>query len=120
VNQRWHVLDALPFRERIAFYMELFSHEQTPGVSYARLAYHYGRPGLIDDHVALTDEDVRPLRLPPNWQPAARMGARNSTFFQAEDAVQTAEGTSLEVADLWAGGNAFHRRLHEPSFCWDP
>jgi len=104
VNHRWHVLDAIPFRQRLAFYMELFSHERTPGVSYARIAYHYGRPGLVDDHVGLTDEDVRPLRLPPDWRPAARMGARGSTFFQAEDVVLDEADTSLESDDLWAGG----------------
>jgi hypothetical protein len=84
--------------------MELYSHERTPGVSYARIAYHYGRPGLIDDHVGLTDEDVRPLKLPPNWQPAARMGARASVFFQAEDLLSEDASTSLVRDPLWAGG----------------
>lgn len=104
VNQRWHVLDALPFRHQLAFYMELYSHERTPGVSYARIAYHYGRPGIMDDHVAITDEDVRMLRLPQNWQPAARMGARGSTFFQAEDLLADTQNTRTEAGDLWSGG----------------
>jgi len=42
VNQRWHIVDALPFRERIAFSMELFSHERTEQSSYARIGYHDG------------------------------------------------------------------------------
>ena len=30
-NYRWHVLDPLPFKDRIAFYMEYYPHEPTPG-----------------------------------------------------------------------------------------
>lgn len=104
VNHRWHVLDALPFRQRIAFYMELYSHERTPGFSYARLAYHYGRPGITDDHAPITDEAVRHLELPAAWQPAARMGARGSTFYQAEDRVQDKANTTLVEDKVWAGG----------------
>ncbi|MBN2475308.1 MAG: DUF2961 domain-containing protein [Pirellulales bacterium] len=104
VNQRWHVLDALPFSRRIGFYMELFSHERTPGFSYARLAYHYGGPGLTDDHVTITDEDVRHLELPAAWQPAARMGARGSTFHQAEDVAEGETPVSTVQDNLWAGG----------------
>lgn len=99
-NNRWHILDALPFQDRIAFYMELFSHERTPGVSYARVAYHYGQPGIMDDHMGLTDEDVRLLELPA-WMPAARMGARNATFHQMEEILDT-EVTCVE-GRLWAG-----------------
>jgi len=104
VNHRWHVLDAIPFAKHLAFYMELYSHERTEGVSYARLAYHYGAPGLRDDHVDLTNEDVRPPVLPANWQPAARMGARGSTFFQAEDVLADKANTTLTEGNLWAGG----------------
>ncbi len=104
VNQRWHVLDALPFARRIGFYMELYSHERTPGFSYARLAYHYGRPGMTDDHVAITDEDVRHLELPEAWQPAARMGARGATFHQAEDVAANEPSLAMVENNLWAGG----------------
>lgn len=103
-NHRWHILDSLPFQERIAFYMELFSHERTPDMSYARIAYHYGRPGLIDDHVLITKEDVRHLELPANWQPAARGGAANAVFYQAEDVVQEGPKTTLAEGHLWSGG----------------
>jgi len=104
VNHRWHVLDAMPFASHLAFYMELYSHERTEGVSYARLAYHYGAPGLRDDHVDITAEDVRPPSLPPGWQPAARMGARGSTFFPAEDVLADKANTTLAEGNLWAGG----------------
>jgi len=103
-NYRWHVLDPIPFQESIRFYMELFSHERTPGMSYARIGYHYARPGLMDDHQAPTPNDLQLVPLPENWQPAARMGATKSVFFQAEDVVVDAGGTRLEDARLWAGG----------------
>jgi len=117
-NTRWHILDNLPFRNRLRFYMELFSHEPTPGVSYARIGYHYGRPGLMDDHLAITQADVRHLQLPPTWEPAARGGARNSVFHQAED-VLTPESkervkTTLAVSGLWAGGRMLVWQPAEP------
>lgn len=110
-NNRWHVLDCLPFRQRIAFYMELCSHERTPGFSYGRIAYHYGRPGLYDDHVPITDEDLRHLELPPNWEPAARMGARNSVFYQTEELARPGAEVVFEDGRLWA---------RERLFVWRP
>ena len=62
-NVRWHILDAIPFGRSLSFYMELFSHERTPGLSYARIGYYYGRPGTFDDHQAIMPEDLRPLAL---------------------------------------------------------
>jgi hypothetical protein len=84
-NYRWHILDPLPFAQRIGFYMELYSHERTPGVSYARIGYHYGRPGLTDDHTAIMPADLRELQLPSGWMPEGRRGARNSVFYQTEE-----------------------------------
>ncbi len=104
VNQRWHVLDDLPFANRIAFYLELFPHDRVPGLSYARIAYHYARPGVMDDHVAITDEDVRPPMLPPNWQPAARIGMRDALYYQAEELAQPGPRVTLEKGNIWAGG----------------
>jgi hypothetical protein len=104
VNHRWHIMDALPFHKRLAFYMELYSHQETRNFSYARVGYHYGRPGLTDDFVELTNEDVRGLRLPDNWQPLADFGARNSVFYQAEELVRTREHTSSQQGELWSGG----------------
>ncbi len=83
-NYRWHILDPLPFRSNIGFYMELFSHERTPGVSYARVGYHYALPGVTDDHVAIRRDDLRELRLPAGWIPEGRFGSRNSVFHQTE------------------------------------
>ncbi len=103
-NYRWHILDSLPFHERLAFYMELFSHEPTPGFSYARLAYHYARPGVTDDHLPISAADVRPLRLPENWQPAARGAMRNSVFHQAETLTPERPELAQEEDNLWAEG----------------
>ncbi|MEN6333029.1 MAG: glycoside hydrolase family 172 protein, partial [Phycisphaerales bacterium] len=103
-NYRWHVLDSLPFQDSIRFYMELYSHERLPGMSYARIGYHYARPGVTDDHLALMPKDLRLVPLPENWQPAARGGASNSVFFQAEEVVADPTNTRLQEARIWAGG----------------
>ncbi|MFH1942734.1 MAG: glycoside hydrolase family 172 protein [bacterium] len=103
-NYRWHILDAIPFENRIRFTMELFSHERTPGLSYARIAYHYARPGLTDDHQPIMPEDVRHLLLPFPWQPEARFGARNAQFYAAENLLAERRNTRLEQGRLWAGG----------------
>ncbi|HNS19431.1 MAG TPA: DUF2961 domain-containing protein [Sedimentisphaerales bacterium] len=102
-NYRWHVLDAIPFQEGIGFYMELYSHERTPGLSYARIGYHYARPGLTDDHQVLIPDDLQ-LPVLPEWQPAARRGAANSEFFAAEDVVIDTATTRSDSAPIWAGG----------------
>ncbi len=101
---RWHILDRIPFASSIAFFMELNSHERTPGLSYARTAYYYARPGTIDDRPAVMPADVRELRLPEGWQPAARFGARNSVFHQAEDIAADRRNTAERPGALWAGG----------------
>lgn len=103
-NFRWHILDPIPFAKSLSFYMELNSHERTPGLSYARIGYYYARPGTIDDHPAIMPEDLRPLELPESWQPAARFGARNSIFYQAEEILTDGRATRLEPGRLWAGG----------------
>ncbi len=104
-NFRWHVLDPFPFRQAISFFLELYSHERTPGLSYARIGYYYARPGVFDDHRPITPEDVRTLDLPA-WEPAARMGARDFEFFSAEKAVIDADGTTLRGGRIFSGGTA--------------
>ena len=104
-NYRWHILDPIPFRDNLRFYMELFSHERTPGMSYARIGYHYAQPGVTDDFLPIKPADLRAPMLPERWQPAARMGAANSVFFAAEEVLVDAENTHLEAGRLWAGGH---------------
>ena len=103
-NYRWHILDPIPFNQDIRFFMELFSHEKTPGLSYARIGYHYARPGGTDDHQPLMPEDIRNLTLPDSWQPAARGAARNSVFFESEDIVPEGGDTGLVQGRLWSDG----------------
>ena len=103
-NYRWHILDPIPFRENIRFYMELFSHEPTPGMSYARIGYHYARPGVTDDHLALMPSDLRLAPLPDGWQPVAKKGSANSVFFAAEDVLANDDATQTRRGRLWAGG----------------
>lgn len=105
-NFRWHVLDDLPFHERIAFYMELFSHENVENFVFARTAYFYGRPGIVDDVVPFTPDDARKLELPPVWWPFPRGGATNAVFHQAEDLIdQSTADIAMSRAPLWSNGS---------------
>jgi len=106
-NYRWHILDPLPFRQRMAFYMELMTHERNEGMAYARIGYHYARPGLIDDHRPITQEAVRPQHLPDKWIPAARGAAERSVFFQAENHIRKAARSQLEENERWSGGELY-------------
>ncbi len=82
--------------------MELYPHERTPGLTYARIGYHYGRPGMTDDHRPITPEELRAPRL-PDWMPAARMGANNSVMHQTE-ALPGGSGVAFDTGSLYAGG----------------
>jgi hypothetical protein len=101
-NFRWHILDPLPYQNHFRFYMELYSHERTPGLSYARMGYHYARPGVSDDHLAIMPEDLRHLELPEKWEPASRMGARDSVFYEAEQIVHERIHTQRIQGRLWS------------------
>ena len=109
-NNRWHILDPLPFTYRLSFYMEYYPHIATPDNAYARIGYHYGRPGMMDDHVVITREDVRPQKLPVDWEPAAVGGARNSVFFETENVIMLKDGVlpySFVYDNLWTHGRHF-------------
>ena len=116
-NYRWHILDPLPFQEDIRFYMEAYPHERTPGFSYARIGYHYGRPGMTDDHRPLIPDDLREPRLPEGWTPATRGGARNSVMYQVEELAGGA-GLPLETGALFAGGQLPVWRPEGPDARW--
>ncbi|MBN1422254.1 MAG: DUF2961 domain-containing protein [Planctomycetes bacterium] len=103
-NIRWHILDDLPFATGIAFYMELYSHNPTPGLSYARIAYHYGEVGLRDDSLPIAPSDARVPPLPEGWKPVALGAARNATFFQAEDLPRRGENNEIAGGRLWSAG----------------
>ncbi len=103
-NYRYHILDPIPFASNIAFYMELLSHGPVPGFSYGRIIYHYGSPGLVDDHIPLSDHDVKLPQLPENWIPARRYFCANANFYQAEDIARENQEFDLKEKDIWAGG----------------
>jgi len=103
-NYRWHILDPVPFREEIRFYMEAYPHERTPGFSYARVGYHYGRPGMTDDHMTILPDDLRDPRPGDEWMPAARGSARNSVMYQTES-LRGGNTGNLALDVLYAGGS---------------
>jgi hypothetical protein len=79
-NHRFQVLDAIPFEKSLAAYMELWTHNLTRGLSYARIAYHYARPGAVDDHRPLMPSDLRVVPLPKR-ELQALGGARGARFY---------------------------------------
>lgn len=106
-NNRWHILDPLPFRESIFFFMELYPHAETPGFSYGRLSYFYAFPDVRDDRVPVAPSTARVPDL-PDWTPEARMGANNALFRQAEklDASATGGEITRRQESMFAGGEA--------------
>lgn len=104
-NHRFQIVDAIPFRRSLAFYMELWHHTPTPDVSYARIAYHYARPGCLDDHRPLGRADLVVDDL-PRWEPVARAGAAGAVFHHLEDRPVVASAGSVErmACDLASRG----------------
>lgn len=95
-NHRFQVLDAIPFETSFAALMELWSHRRTPGLSYARIAYHYARPGAIDDHRGLGPADLR-LPVLPRRDPVAAGGASGAVFHLPADLAAAATLGRVEI-----------------------
>ncbi len=104
VNNRWHVMDDLPFQQNLTFFMELRHHNPTEGFSYARMSYYYGRPGSYDDHVPMTDADLALPQYPVGWEPLARGGADGGIMYECEQ-LPCAQGTVVR-GELYAGAEA--------------
>ncbi|NQU85095.1 MAG: DUF2961 domain-containing protein [Mariniphaga sp.] len=104
-NYRWHIADPIPFKNNIRFYMELFTHLPVEGFSYARIGYHYAKPGATNNHLPIQPEDVRELKLNNNWKPVASHGSRNSVFYTAEKIISSKENIEIQQSNLWEGGN---------------
>jgi hypothetical protein len=111
-NYRWHILDDIPFSDRVAFYMELRHHDEIDGFAYGRMVYLYSLPGLIDDHVPVSQGDIREQTL-PDWSPAAIMGSKGFRFVNAEEMITVKQNIRLEEGKLWAGGKII---MWYPSF----
>ena len=84
--------------------MEFWPHDPTKGTAYARIGYHYGKPGIMDDHVVITRDDVRHQQLPKNWKPKADCGAKNSVFYSIDELVKDKTNTTIEKDNLWSDG----------------
>jgi hypothetical protein len=97
-NHRYQVTDAIPFETSFAAYMELLPHTRTPGLSYARIAYHYAQPNAIDDHIGLMPSDLIVPVLPKRELQALR-GAKGARFFLPEQLDLRATAGRLETVD---------------------
>ncbi len=122
-NHRFQVLDAIPFVRSLGVFMELWAHNRTPGLSYARITYHYARPGAIDDHRALTPSDLKIVPLPKR-EPQALGQAKGATFYLADQLKPEAVSgtlrtvpfplaTQLRIA-LWEAARGDRLRLSLP------
>jgi len=107
VNNRYHILDSLPFKHNISFYMELWHHSITPGFVYSRISYYYARPGTTDDHRPISDTDIQLLEM-PRWEPLAEKSAKGSVFFQAENIITQPGKITLQKDNLYAAGELMH------------
>jgi len=85
VNNRWHILDDIPFYQRIDFFIEMLHHLTVDGLDYARISYYYGRPGIHSDHMPLFREDLREPKSPANWEPTAEARNAGAIYFQCEE-----------------------------------
>ena len=101
-NNRFHILDDIPFYQHIDFFMEMIHHQVVDGFSYARISYYYARPGSYSDQMPLFREDLRVVESPANWLPAKHSRQQNATFLQAEDL--TKDNSVVEVDPFWAAG----------------
>jgi hypothetical protein len=119
-NHRFQIMDAIPFEKSLAVLMELWVHNRTPGLSYARIAYHYSRPNAIDDHRGLMPSDLRIPPLPKR-EPKALGGATGARFYFADqlhpeptsgrmENVPCPVATQLQVA-LWSPAKGDRLRL---------
>ena len=82
-NYRWHIADDIPFKNKIAFYMELGHHGEVPGFAYGRTVYYYALPGTIDDFIRISKDAIRDINY-QEWSPVAYLGSAGFNFTQAE------------------------------------
>jgi hypothetical protein len=85
--------------------MELNSHRPVEHFSYARMIYAYAVPGAYDDHIPISQSDVRHLKLPEYWWPEGAGASSNSIFYQIEDIVTDKSQITLQASPQWAAKN---------------
>jgi len=98
-NHRFQVLDAVPFNKSLAAILELWAHSPTPGLSYARIAYYYARPDVIDDHRGLMPGDLKIQPL-PRREFEARRGATGAKCIHFEDIKMEVSAGKLETQPM--------------------
>jgi len=64
-NNRFHILDDIPFTKSFRFDMENWHWSEDIRVTRAAVSYWYARPGTRDGFKALTRADVQPIEVPP-------------------------------------------------------
>jgi hypothetical protein len=102
-NFRWHVIDDIPFNDKLSFTMELIHHEVLlPNFSYGRMVYLYSLPGYVNDLMHITKEDVREIET-PIWAPAARNRTTGYHFVEAEKLVDPGKNIAVESGYIWSG-----------------
>lgn len=74
VNNRWHLLDCIPFVEQLQFDMELWHWWAGKVPEVSTLAYWYGRPEAEDDLEAPQPSDLARVSLAP-YEPMRVPGA---------------------------------------------
>ena len=103
-NFRWHIVDDIPFMDKIAFYMELGHHGIVPGFSYGRIVYYYALPDVIDDYRKISAADI--ISLPYlKWDPVAYLGSAGFRYIQAEKLIGSGASVKTEPGKLWADGS---------------
>lgn len=103
-NFRWHILDDIPFKDKIAFFMELGHHGNVPRFSYGRMVCLYASPELIDDYQKITIDDLRDISYRP-WTPEAYLGSAGFRFIQAEMFIVENKTIKVENGSLWSEGS---------------
>jgi hypothetical protein len=104
VNFRWHIIDDIPFHEKVSFAMELGHHGTVPGFVYGRIVYFYALPELVEDHPRISDEDLGGIAY-RTWSPEPYKGSAGFQFIQAETVMGRQPNMLIEAGNKWANGS---------------
>ncbi|MFO1053511.1 MAG: glycoside hydrolase family 172 protein [Planctomycetota bacterium] len=95
-NHRFQILDDIPFKRFLGFWMEVWTHRPLDRLEYARITWCYARPQALDDHVRIQPRDVELPELPVR-APVADGGARGATLRDAWDMLPKAKRDAIAV-----------------------
>jgi hypothetical protein len=79
-NNRWHIIDRIPFMEDFKFDMEIWHHRDDVNVTVAAVSYWYGKPGARTNLGAFTPEDLRLTDLQRYMSPRSRGAIEGETM----------------------------------------